>query len=194
MPMETIDESLAGMQLWRMTKLQYQQLWEKGFFRPEERVELVFGMVVEMPPSSPEHDESTSRVQQFLTMKLAARAKVRCQSTFDATGDSMPEPDVFVIPNGDYWHSHPTRANLVVEVSRSSARYDRITKRKLYALAEVDEYWIVDHNTGTVVVHRDRRAGGWDTMRTFTRGQRIAMLAFPDVEIDVAEILPPTGV
>jgi len=99
-----------------------------------------------------------------------------------------------VIPTGDYWHAHPTRASLVVEVARSSARYDRITKARLYGLSEVDEYWVVDHNTGTVVVHRDRRDGAWATILTFRRGQRIAMLAFPDVEIDVAEILPPTPV
>lgn len=32
---------------------------------------------------------------------------------------------------------------------------------------------------------------GWRSLEVFRRGERIAMLAFPDVTIDVADILPP---
>ena len=187
----TEDPPMVGAALRRMKKAEYLKLAENGFFG-EERVELVFGMVVAMSPASPQHDYSTRRILSFFFKKLGEVATVSCQMSFDATEDSLPEPDIYISPKADYLTARPTRAHLVIEVSRSSAHYDRVTKRKLYALAEVDEYWVVDHNTGTVIVHRDRRAGGWNTMLTFERGDQLAMLAFPDVAIDVAEILPPS--
>ncbi len=189
--METIDDPMVGAALRRMKKAEYLQLAKDGFFG-DERVELVFGMVVAMSPANPGHDHSTRRIHNFFVSKLGEIATVSCQMSFDATEDSVPEPDIYISPKADYWRAYPTRALLVVEVARTSARYDRVTKRKLYALAEVDEYWIVDHNTGTVVVHRDRKGAGWNTMLTFERGAKLASLAFPDVEIDVSEILPPT--
>jgi len=102
---------------------------------------------------------------------------VRCASSKEecsdghATDDWVAEPDVFISLRAEYWDAHPRRVPLVVEVSRSSARCDRVTKRMLYPLAEVDEDWVVDHTIGTVIAPR----------------------AFPDVEIDVAEVLPPTA-
>jgi Uma2 family endonuclease len=100
---------------------------------------------------------------------------------------------VYVAPAGNYWHDHPSRAYLVVEVARSSLAYDREEKALLYALSEVDEYWLVDHVHGLVEVRRDRHEGTWRTLATHGRADTIAMLAFPDVAIPVGEILPPAG-
>jgi Uma2 family endonuclease len=98
-----------------------------------------------------------------------------------------------VVPKGDYWHEHPSRALLVIEVSRSSLRRDKGPKATLYGLAEVAEYWIVDQIHDLVEVYRDRHDGEWGTKATYRRGDTIAMLAFPDVQIIVSEILPPVG-
>lgn len=183
----TVEQAPAP---WLMSKAQYLSIDEQGFF-DGKRVELVFGTVMTMAPSSAPHVESTRLVQQKLLLALHGRAIVYGQSSFDATEDSVPEPDVAVVPLGSYWSALATRAHLIVEVSRSSADYDRRTKARLYALAEVDEYWIVDHNTRTVVVHRDRADIGWATVLTFRAGQTISPVAFPDVQIAVDEILPP---
>jgi Uma2 family endonuclease len=70
---------------------------------------------------------------------------------------------------------------------------DKGPKALLYGLADVDEYWIVNHVDAVVEVYRDRHAGEWRHKSTHQRGETIAMLAFPDVAIAVAEILPPSG-
>jgi Uma2 family endonuclease len=64
-------------------------------------------------------------------------------------GDSQVEPDLFVFPfiDGRRARSPETavRPLLVVEVlSPSTARRDRVLKRRLYQRAGVPEYWIVD--------------------------------------------------
>jgi Uma2 family endonuclease len=173
-----------------LKRSEYHQLAEQGAFR-DERVELIFGMVVTMSPIDQAHAESTRKIVEILMAALRKRANVYCQSPFAASDESEPEPDIYVTDPGDRWDEHPTSAFLVVEVSRSSLAYDRNEKRFLYGISEVDEYWIVDHVHGVVEVCRNRVAGTWQSVETFRRGDTIAMQAFPDVQIHLHEILPP---
>jgi Uma2 family endonuclease len=116
---------------------------------------------------------------------------VKSQNPFAASDISEPEPDVFVVPSGDYWREHPARAFLIIEVARSSLPRDQGPKLALYGLAEVDEYWIVNHVDGVVEVYRDRHVGEWRARSIYRRGETIAMAAFPDVEVAVSAVLPP---
>jgi Uma2 family endonuclease len=173
-----------------MKRVEFEKLAADGYFE-RERVELLFGAVVPMPPPNPEHDESTSLVFERLLDRLRTRARVRVQCGFAASDVSEPLPDVVVCPLQDYWREHPAKAFLIIEIARSSLRLDRGPKATLYGLAEVDEYWIVNHIEGVVEVYRDRQNGVWRSKQTYGRGSTIAMLAFPDVTVEVTAILPP---
>jgi Uma2 family endonuclease len=173
-----------------LKRVEYEKLAAEGFFK-DERVELVFGVVVAMTPIDPAHGESVDRLDDMLRRQLAGRARVRCQGAFAATEDSEPQPDIYVFPNGDYWDAQPDRAYLVIEVARSSLDYDRDTKSLLYGVSQVDEYWIVNHAEDVIEVYRDRHDGRWRTMTTHRRGDTIAMVGFPDVQIAVTDVLPP---
>ena len=173
-----------------LKRVEYERLAAEGFF-DDERVELLFGMVVPMSPTDPAHSESSHRVRRCLEQGLGERASVRDHKPFAASEISEPEPDVMVVPAGEYWNDHPTRAFLIVEVARTSLAKDRGPKADLYGLAVVDEYWIVNHVDGVVEVYRDRHEGQWRTRSTHGRGEVIRMRAFSDVEIAVSDILPP---
>jgi Uma2 family endonuclease len=63
--------------------------------------------------------------------------------------EQLTQPDVFVVPKDEierFRGSEPVeRLLLAVEVlSPSSARGDRVRKRRLYQRSRVSEYWIVD--------------------------------------------------
>jgi Uma2 family endonuclease len=188
--MSTEGTPITNQPLRRLGRIEYEQLVAQGAFR-DERVELVFGFVVAMSPIDPSHTRSTHLIHLRLQSALAGRADVYCQSPIAATDDSEPEPDIYVTPSGDYWHEHPSRAYLVVEVARSSLAYDRNEKALLYGMSEVDEYWVVDLEHGLVEVRRERDGGIWRSITAYRRGETIAMLAFPDVTVEVAAILPP---
>lgn len=181
---------ITNQPLRKLKRVEYEKLVAQGVFE-RERVELTFGMVVAMSPIDPSHSRSTTRIARSLTIALQDRAEVLCQQPLAATDDSEPEPDIYVTPLGDYWHEHPSRAYLVVEVASSSLRYDRSEKALLYSISEVDEYWIVDLVNGLVEVRRERDRGTWRSIATYRRGDTVHMLAFPDVGIAVSEILPP---
>src|SRR5215212_6010614 len=84
------------------------------------------------------------------------------------TAESVPEPDVLVI-RGDrrqYMaegrHPGPGDMGLVVEVSDSSVSTDRGTKRRVYARANVAQYWIVNLVDRRVEVYTDPSGPGDD--------------------------------
>jgi Uma2 family endonuclease len=108
----------------------------------------------------------------------------------------MPEPDVVFVqrPLSRYSQGHPVTADvmLLVEVSDTAYRYDRYVKLPLYARAGVPEAWIIDLNHDVVEVFRDPLPTGYASMQRMERGETVAALAFPDVVLEVAEILPPS--
>ncbi|HEU0032958.1 MAG TPA: Uma2 family endonuclease [Kofleriaceae bacterium] len=182
---ELVDEHIRPLK-----RVEYERLASEGFF-DDERVELLFGAVVEMTPIDRAHVLSAYRVRETLARRLEGRALVLEGSPFAASDISEPEPDILVTAPSDDWTEHPTHAWLVVEVARSSLRKDRGVKARLYGLSEVDEYWIVNHEDGVVEVYRDRVEGAWRTKTVHGRGETIAMLRCPDVLVHVGEILPP---
>jgi Uma2 family endonuclease len=186
--------TLGGEPIRLVRRSEFERLAELGFFK-DERVELVFGAVVPMPPIDEAHVESTDRLMKFLITALGDRARVSCQAPIAASSLSAPQPDIYVRPAHDGWlKSHPNDAQLVIEVARSSLRYDRTTKAKLYAVANVDEYWIVNHNDGVIEVYRDRQPdGSWRSCTVAQRGETVSPLAYPDVTIAVDDVVPPVG-
>jgi Uma2 family endonuclease len=58
-----------------------------------------------------------------------------------------------------------------VEVADSSADFDRKKKSRLYAEANIPEYWILDLPENRVVVHRSPRAGGYREVNEYTRDE-----------------------
>ena len=77
---------------------------------------------------------------------IGRRAVVRTRLSFIAGPYSVPEPDVAIVPGRyeDYVGAHPRSAILVVEAADSSLKQDRLTKARIYSVAEVPEYWIVN--------------------------------------------------
>ena len=151
-----------------LRRSEYEHLAEAGSFT-DERIELLEGVLVQMSPQGSEHADVVSRLA-MLFMRLAGdrgeRFLVRSHSPFAASDDSEPEPDVALVPPGDYRRAHPTEALLVVEVADSSLRKDSSIKAALYARSRVVEYWIVDLNARTVLVHAD--SDGTTYRRRFT--------------------------
>lgn len=174
-----------------LKRVEYDRLAAEGFFA-DEKVELLFGMVVMMAPLDPSHNMSVYQARRRLEAGLGDRATVLCQSSFAATEDSEAEPDVFVIPNDDRsWTEHPSRALLVIEIARTSLDRDQGPKSILYGSCGVGEYWIVNLPERVVEVHREPHRGRWREKTIYRRGERVHMLAFPDVSIAVDDVLPP---
>lgn len=174
-----------------LRRVEYDRLVELGVFTKDDKIELLRGALVEMSPQGSLHADCAGVLMTLLIRKLGDRASVRAHSPFAATEDSEPEPDVVVYPPRRYASGHPQTAFLVVEVAESSLRKDRGLKSEIYAENGVPEYWIVDLVHGAVEVRTEPADGQYARMQTYRRGQRIAPVAFPDLELATDDFLPP---
>ncbi len=143
-----------------------------------------------MSPQRPRHFAVVHAVHQRLASLVGDQAMVRCQGPFAAADDSEPEPDVAVVPPGDYWDAHPSTAWLIVEVAHSSLRYDRTDKAPLYAQAGVPSYWIVNLVDDVVEVHSNPRAGRYTQQQTVDPAGVLELPhPFADLRLPVAALL-----
>lgn len=179
----------------RLTVDEYYGLVEQGQLSPDDRVELLEGVVVSMPPQGPRHGGAIGRINELLVRTFQGRALVRVQCDFLAGPYSVPEPDFAVVPGGpdEYDTRHPDRAHLIVEVSVTSLPSDRISKARLYAAAGVPQYLIVNVPGDCVEVFEQpapplARYGRAGVAR---RGERIPLVDFPDVALAVDDLLAP---
>ena len=171
-----------------LRRVEYDKLVALGVFEGE-RVELVDGALLQMSPIGPPHGDAVDRLTELFVLALAGRARVRIQGSFAAGEFSQPEPDLSILPLGDYHAEHPRQAHLIVEVAESSLSYDRGRKARLYAECGVPEYWIVNPLERTVEVHQLPSAGNYEQVKVHAKGSRLRLVAFPDVELSVDDFL-----
>ncbi len=175
---------------------EYFKLFETGIFREDERVELLDGEIVLMPPPGPEHDSTLGRFNRLLVTRLGERALVFGGATLPLSFNSAPNPDYeLLVPREDFYRNGRPRpaedVYAVIELSMSSLAYDRGRKLRAYASARIREYWVVDIAHWAVEVHREPSDVGYASRHIARPGQSIALAAFPDIEFTVDELLGP---
>lgn len=180
---------LAPEKLRPLRRSEYDRLVEQGVFE-DEKLELLYGMLVAMTPQGNAHAFVIRKLNRLLIEALAGRAELQPQLPFAASDYSEPEPDLSVVPLGDYRTGHPSRALLVIEVAESSLRKDRNIKARLYAEAEVPEYWVVNLPESAIEVHTRPEAGAYTEVRRVGRDETLTLTQFPDIALEVCEFLP----
>jgi Uma2 family endonuclease len=167
---------------------EYEKLTELGAFG-DERIELLDGVMVAMTPIGAPHNSAVQKLTQLFIVALQERAVVFCQAPFAALDASEPEPDVLVVPLGEYHRAHPSTAHLVVEVADSSLEKDLTTKLHIYARAKVPEYWVIDVVNRRVEVFTEPNLEGYGEQRTVEHAGELSPAAFPDVVVRVADVV-----
>jgi Uma2 family endonuclease len=174
---------------------EYYKMAEVGILRDNIRTELINGEIIEMSPMGARHASAVSRLNELLVPVLKGKAQLRPQLPLRLNDYNEPEPDLcFVKPRRDhYGRKHPGSGDtlLAIEVSDSSLKYDRDVKSGLYATTRISEFWIVHLAGDVLLVFREPSKGGYKISLTFHRGETVSPLAFPEIEIAVADLLGP---
>jgi len=177
----------------RFSVKEYYRMAETGVLRPDARVELVNGEIIDMSPIGPFHGGLVKRLSRFFNLKAQGRWTVSTQDPLHLDNQSEPQPDVMLLKPtpDDYTSRHPQAEDvfLLIEVSESTLDYDRDEKLPVYGRAGVAEVWIVNLNEAMVEVYRDPHFTGYGNKTLIRVGDHVAPLAFPDAAVDVAELL-----
>jgi Uma2 family endonuclease len=178
-----------GMPIRPLRRVEYDKLVELGVFEGE-RIELLDGQLVRMNPPKPPHASTVDKLMLLLVRGLSTQARVRVQQPFAANEESEPQPDLAIVPLATYESDHPDLAELIIEVSESSIRYDRGPKLRVYAEAGVPEYWIVNLDQRLIEVHRKPANGRYWQLQSYGESEVIVPERFPEFELRVADVLP----
>ncbi len=134
------------------------------------------------------------RVVKCLSEHLGERAFVSREDPIQLGAASEPEPGVIVaVPSEtEYEDHHPTPAELllIIEVAESSAAGDRNREPVLYARARVVQYGILNLCTNELEDYRDPGPDGYRSRQTYQAEQSFNLVAFPDVQVEVADLIP----
>lgn len=175
-----------------ITVAEFERMVAAGVYGPKDRIELIDGQLIDVPPQGPPHMGTLTRFE-LRFRAFGTRALVRGQGPLQVGVDSQPEPDIALVRWNDrcYIDAHPTVEDTyaVVEISYTSLQFDRDVKRRLYGAAGVPEYWIIDLAAGAIEVYREPHQLGYASSSVFHRGQRVSVAAFPDVVFTVDELL-----
>ncbi len=103
--------------------------------------------------------------------------------------DSAPEPDVTWVTQKKY-PGHPTSSDvlLLIEVADSSLSTDRGEKAGLYAEASISDYWVVDIQNRSLIVHRDPKGDTYVEVRTLHEDESITPLSDPAAQLVVRDL------
>ncbi len=179
------------------TVAEYHAMGKAGIFGPDERVELVRGLVVPMSPKSWAHTVATNQIAAVLRDALAGRAGVVMEGGLRLDSlDSQPEPDVMVLSTPGLSEAPSDRRLplLVVEAAAASLRTDLGDKAMLYAQAGIRDYWVLNLVDRELVVMREPEAGRYASRTVHVEDTRVSPLSWPDVEVDVSALLPDRSV
>ena len=132
---------------WRCSVEKYHEMVRRGILGPEDRVELLEGVIVQKMTKYPLHRTVAYRLVKALERSVPHGFYVGSQDPV-SLAESEPEPDAVVIRGNsdDYSNRHPASADvaLVAEVGDSSLAYDKLDKKNVYAKNGIGVYWIVN--------------------------------------------------
>ena len=179
----------------KFTVAEYYRMAEVGILRPDERVELIEGEIILMPPIGPRHAGDVIRSIRLFSRLDDDRFVIQIQNPLHLADQSEPEPDIMLLrPRADdYTASHPTPADvlLVIEVADSSLDYDRAVKAQIYGRAGVPETLVLNLPEDCIEGFDQPGPEGYARHTIYQRGDRIKPVSLPDLELAVADLLPP---
>ena len=178
----------------RFTVAEYYAMAEAGILTQQDRVELLDGDIVLMAPIGNRHAFCVDWLNRFWVLALAERAIVRIQNPVRLNDSSEPEPDIALLGwRDDFYvsgHPGPQSVLLLIEVADSTVDFDRNQKLLLYARAGIAEFWVVNLQDRRVETYAEPDGDRYGAIRYYGPGESVAPLSFPDIALEVANIVP----
>ncbi len=183
------SSALSGV--YRMTFADWLRLPDDG-----RLYEIIDGELLVSPPPGVLHQRIVGELHAQIRQHLrdSGRGEVLFAPVGVRLGDDVLEPDLVVV-----LREHADRIgdqviegapDVVVEIlSPGTAKRDLVTKRAVYQAAGVAEYWIVDPASAAIEV-LVLEHGVYVRLGLFRRADALRSRALPELELDVASVIP----
>jgi Uma2 family endonuclease len=167
---------------------------EVGILAPDERMELINGEILIVPPPGPRHGFVVDTLNETFVKLAQGKAVVRVQGGVVLHKYAAPMPDIVLLrPKGRaYLEKNPDASDifLIIEVADSSLEQDTTVKLQLYAIMGVPEYWVADLQNNRLLAYSLPEGDRYQNTQELRRGDTIAPSLLPDCAIPVDVLLP----
>ena len=178
----------------KFTTENFYHLYETGVFDSKDRIELLNGEIIIMHAIGYRHAQAVTNLNADLSEQARRRYMISPQNPVELERYSAPQPDLVLVPaSRRHARRHPTPEEvfLIIEVADSSLDYDREEKLRAYAATGIREFWILNLQDDRLEIYRQPEGPAYREQITIPADGTASPLAFPDVTIALAEILPP---
>lgn len=170
----------------KLTVDNFNVLHAAGAFENHRHAELIDGVIVDMSPIGRTHGMLTSRLFMRLAKALESTnspLEAFTTATLAIPPHDAPELDLFIAAKDESEEPYfaGRMAALVIEIARTTLAYDLSSKRKLYARADIPEYWVVDADKATV--HQF-----WSPLKDQYRESRLVQLQGPIASATISDL------
>jgi Uma2 family endonuclease len=172
---------------------EYHQMIMTGIIKEDDKVELIDGEIITMPPIGPNHASNVNRLNSIFYFNLGNTIIVSIQNPIQLTDYSEPQPDIAILKYRDdfYKNNHPKAEDvlLIVEIAETSVEYDKALKVPRYAESNIIETWLFDLQNERIEMHRNPFNGIYQEIRIAQKGQKISCINFPKIEFSINDLL-----
>lgn len=172
---------------------QFHKMAAAGIFKDNERVELVEGEMIQMPPIGPAHAARVNAIGVLLARRVGdERAIVSFQNPIALPPQNEPQPGIALLKPAAhrYKATLPSASDvlLVIEVADTSMAYDRDVKIPIYAANGVVEVWLFDVQAEALTVFRNPIGVAYSQVTTMPKAASVSPLLLPDLTIPVSDL------
>ena len=179
---------------YKFTAEEFYRLYEVGLFNSKDRIELLNGEIIIMQAIGHRHAQAVTWLNAEFGEQARRRYMISPQNPVELERYSMPQPDLTLVPwsrRNARRHPKPDEVFLIIEVADSSLQYDREEKRRAYAATGIREFWLLNLVDDVLEIYRQPEGDAYREQLTVPADGTASPLAFPDVTIAIADILPP---
>jgi Uma2 family endonuclease len=188
--MESVEAIEARTHLFTVDE--YHKMGETGILCEDDRVELIEGKLIDMPPIGSPHAGKVNRINTLLSRIIGRKAIIALQNPVRLGRRSEPQPDITILrPRDDFYeksHPQPKDVLLLIEVADTTVRYDREVKSLLYAAYGIPEVWLIDLRAKRVEVYLQPSKDGYRQRLRPMNDERLTLSLLPDVSIAIADL------
>ncbi|MDQ3323046.1 MAG: Uma2 family endonuclease [Acidobacteriota bacterium] len=171
----------------------FRKMTEAGILPEESGWEIIDGYLIDKITIGSKHAGTVKRFSEMLRDLTRNEAIISVQDPIHIDEYNEPEPDIALLKRRSdfYSENHPTPPDvlLLIEVSDSTVEYDREIKKRLYAEAEIIEFWLVNLKNNTIEVYSQPKNGSYYLARILETDETVKLTAIENLELPVKEIL-----
>ena len=173
----------------------YHRAIEQDVFGEDDPIELLFGQIITRMPVGELHTQCLKILNVRFVLQFRDQYYYQSQDPITLPDYSEPQPDYAVVTHKNYskktGQPGSKDIHLLIEVADSSLDIDRGPKARAYALAGIQEYWIINLKARQVELHLTPNVNLGEYSSITRHGEGSVFDSPFSGATSVSELLPP---